>query len=66
MGTYKIDTASRKEGLAMPEKKKVMRVRMVVIKPDGEKSIVPPFNRDTQEIREKEAKNFGFLHALRI
>lgn len=37
-------------------KEKPPRLRMVIIEKDGTKSPVPPFNRDTQKIREEEAK----------
>lgn len=38
---------------------------MVVVETDGSRHPVPPFNRDTQELREKEFKNLGPLHELK-
>ena len=47
-------------------RKKPPRVRMVVVELDGTRSPVEPFNRDTQKLREEEAKNFGPLHPLNV
>jgi len=37
---------------------------MVILKADGKKDPVPPFNRETQELREKEAGKFALFHPL--
>jgi hypothetical protein len=46
-------------------RQKPPRIRMVIISPDGQKDFVPPFNRDTQKLREEEAEKFGLLHFFR-
>jgi hypothetical protein len=48
---------TKKEGKVEGKGKNPPRIRMVI---DGVP--VSPFNRDTQKLREEEAKNFGPLH----